>query len=108
MRAVFLHVPWPSIRRIQSLLFTFRTCQRDVECLEAVCKKCESKLAFKKYMHLPQKANSMKEARELAWGAEGGEELIQKVCRWYRSPQHARLVQLARVGNTWPVAWRAL
>jgi hypothetical protein len=53
-------------------------------------------------MHLPQKANGMEEAQELAWGAEGGEELIQKVCKWYRSPQHAR------VGNTQPVAWHAL
>jgi hypothetical protein len=29
-------------------------------------------------MHLSQKANGTEEAWELAWGAEGGEELIQK------------------------------
>ena len=29
-------------------------------------------------MHSPQKADGTEEAQELAWGAEGGEELIQK------------------------------
>jgi hypothetical protein len=53
-------------------------CQRDVECLEAARKKCESELAFGKYTHPPQKADGAGEARELAWGAEGGEELTQK------------------------------
>ncbi len=72
---VFLHVPRPSIRDIQSTLFTFRACQRNVECLEAASKKCESKLAFGKYTHPPQKADGAEEARELAWGAESGEEL---------------------------------
>jgi hypothetical protein len=72
---VFLHVPRPDIRRVQSPLFTFHACQRNVECLEAARKKCESELALGKYTHPPQKADSAEEAWELAWGTECGEWL---------------------------------
>jgi hypothetical protein len=70
---VFLHVPHPSIRRIQSALFTFGACQPNVERLEAAHKKCESEFLFWGYMYPPQEADRAEEARKLAWGAESGE-----------------------------------
>jgi hypothetical protein len=75
---VFLHVPHPSIRSIRSALFTLSACQCNVERLEVARKKCEGELAFRKDTYPPQEADGAEKARELAWGAESGEQLTQE------------------------------
>ena len=51
---VLLHTPHPHDRSIQPAFFSLGARQRNVECLEGACEKCESELAFLKHAHPPQ------------------------------------------------------
>jgi hypothetical protein len=75
---VVLHVPRPSIWRIQSSFLTLRACQGNVERLKAPGEERESEFTFWKDAHPPQEADGAEQGQKLAWRAKSSEQLAQE------------------------------